>query len=224
MKAFLSYSNSDRELAGQIKQALEDYGLSVFLAHEDIKPMAEWVKTIRDELKECDIFIPILTESFNESDWTDQETGIAFILDKKIIPLKFTVDPHGFISRWQALKMRGDRMQNFVLRELAIGELANVIDSDPALADPFRDGLIRKFGNSMSFDDAGHNARLLSSLKAYTSRQLGDIIKYTNENDQIRKSRSAQRTLNGFFYKHKDTIDPKLLQELPLAIRPNLDS
>ena len=33
---FISYSSKDKVLAGKIKRTLEGYGLSVFLAHDDI--------------------------------------------------------------------------------------------------------------------------------------------------------------------------------------------
>ncbi len=66
LRIFLSYSHIDRHLAGNIKTALENIWLSVFLAHEDIKPSLEWQETIYRELKECDIFIPIISENFKK--------------------------------------------------------------------------------------------------------------------------------------------------------------
>jgi hypothetical protein len=163
--------------------------------------------------------MPILTENFNDSDWTDQETGIAFILDKKIIPLKFTVDPHGFISHLQAFKMDTGKIMSPLFHKLA-----DVIASDPIIGDRFRDIVIGKFGNSMSWDDATHNAELLSSLGGYSLSQFSDIIRYTKENHEIWESFKAQKVLRSFFYKYRNAIDPKRLQELPQTIRPNLGS
>ncbi len=102
MKIFLSYSHLDKRLAGKIKMYLRQYGVKVFLAHDDIEPSEEWADKILEELRDCDVFMPILTKHFNKSNWTDQETGCALIINKLIVPLKGDVDPHGFISRYQA--------------------------------------------------------------------------------------------------------------------------
>jgi hypothetical protein len=212
MKVFLSYSSLDKELAGQIKHELENYGLSVFLAHEDIEPLAEWVDTIHAELKASDIFIPILTESFSESDWTDQETGIAFALNKLIISLKITEDPHGFIARFQALKMDMKEIKPLCYK------LTEVIANKPVLGDLFRDTLIKNFGESWSFDNASRNTEILVSFEGYNLRQVTDIIRYTIANNQINKSFKAQGKLNNLIHKYKDSIDPELLQAFYKAI------
>ena len=67
---------------------------------------AETASELYPALRECDIFIALLTRAFSESDWTDQETGFALALGKTIIPVKLHRDenPHGFIDHIQALK------------------------------------------------------------------------------------------------------------------------
>ncbi len=213
MKAFLSYSNLDKYLAAQIKHELEDYGLEIFLAHEDIEPLAEWVYTIRAELEACDVFIPILTENFDKSDWTDQETGIAIACNTPIMPLKVTVDPHGFIARFQALKMD--------IKKIAPScyKLVKVIASKPVLGDLFRDGLIKKFGDSWSFDNANRNTKLLLSFEGYTLRQVTNIIGHIIANGQINQSFQARRKLSNYINIYKDSIDHELLQAFYEAIK-----
>lgn len=212
MKVFLSYSNEDKALAGKIKQDLEDYGLTVFLAHEDIEPLAEWVDTLRAELGACVVFIPILTETFRKSKWTDQETGIAIARDILIAPLKVTVDPYGFISRFQALRVDLNNMESTCF------ELASVIASNPVLGDLFKDALINKFGNSWSFDDATHNTELLLSFEGYAVRQVTEIIKHAISNRQIYESFRARTRLSSFFDGYKDHLDSKLLEAFYEAI------
>lgn len=101
LRAFISYSTKDKHLAGQIKTCLEKHGLSVFLAHEDLKISDEWMDKIIEELKSCHVFIPLLTDNYKGSDWTDQEAGYALAFDKKVCPLKGPHNPHGFIRRKQ---------------------------------------------------------------------------------------------------------------------------
>ena len=45
----------------------------------------------------------MLTSNFEDSKWTDQETGFAMALNKLIIPVKINIEPYGFVSRYQAL-------------------------------------------------------------------------------------------------------------------------
>jgi len=212
MKVFLSHSHLDKDLAGQVKVELAYYGLEVFLAHEDIEPLAEWIDVIFAELKACDVFIPILTENFDRSDWTDQETGIAYVGEKLIIPLKVAVDPHGFIASIQALRLHVGNVK------AACKRVARVIASKPGFGDLFRDALIRKFGGSGSYDGAGDNIRLLLSFEGYTSSQVRDMARFTIANGQINRSGSAYRKLLEFVRKYEGLIEPELYRAFREAI------
>lgn len=206
MKIFLSYSSLDRSLAGQVKSELEKYGLEVFLAHEDIEPLAEWANTIFAELKACDIFLPILTENFDESDWTDQETGIAFAFGKLIIPLKFTNNPHGFISRIQALPMDINKIP------ASCDKVVKLIASKPAVGDSFRNALIIKFGSSRDWSEAASNANRICSFENYTPQQLTEIIRLAITNNQIYGSFSAKRELQRFIQYNRSNVEQELLE------------
>ena len=104
-RIFISHSHHDRETAGEIKKRLASYGASVFVAHDDIRPTQEWQDAIIENLKTCDAFLALLTDRFADSDWTDQETGIAVALDKVIIPIKIDLDPYGFIGKVSGFEM-----------------------------------------------------------------------------------------------------------------------
>ena len=218
MKVFLSHSSLDKELAGQVKVELAYYGLEVFLAHEDIEPLAEWSDVIFAELKACDVFIPILTENFNGSAWTDQETGIAYVGKKLIIPLKVAVDPHGFIASIQALRLHVGNVK------AACKRVVEIIASKPGFGDLFRDALIRKFGGSGSYNGAGNNIRLLLSFEGYTSAQVREMVNFTIANEQINQSGSAHRKLLEFVRKYKDLIEPGLYRAFHEAIEVPIGS
>ena len=68
LNAFISYSSDDKEIAGIVKKALSNLGIDSFLAHEDITPSQEWQVEIANKLNTCNIFVPIITENFRESD------------------------------------------------------------------------------------------------------------------------------------------------------------
>lgn len=216
LKAFLSYSHLDKGLVGDIKHALEEYGIEAFLAHEDIEPSAEWVETIKDELKACNVFLPILTDNFHKSPWTDQETGIAFTRDKLIIPLKVTKDPYGFISKTQALPV------NTTAIKPSCRKLVKTILSKPGVGDLLIDDLITRFGKSGSWSVAAENTELLVSYQDYTLPQIVGIMEYTIANSQINQSFDRREKLREFIHesKYRDDIDPHLLQQFNEKLQP----
>ena len=122
MNAFISYSYSDRKYAGQTKKVLKEVGVSAFLAHEDLEVSEEWKKRIIEELKTCDLFVPLLSEDFRRSEWASQEAGfITSRPEVRIAPL--SVDgtiPYGFFGHVQS----GRIGKSGVTHELLIVPLA----------------------------------------------------------------------------------------------------
>ena len=106
LRVFISHISKDKDKATRLKDCLEPYGISGFVAHEDIYPTLEWQAEIERALYVMDAFIAIHTEGFSASLWTQQEIGFAVGRGVKIISLKMGEDPTGFISKCQALPRR----------------------------------------------------------------------------------------------------------------------
>lgn len=103
LKAFISYSTKDKKHGAAVKSALDKIQVESFLAHDDLNVSEEWKNRILAELKECEVFIPLLSEAFKTSDWCAQETGIVVERDDVLI-LPLSIDgtiPYGFISHLQ---------------------------------------------------------------------------------------------------------------------------
>ncbi|MCJ7508210.1 MAG: toll/interleukin-1 receptor domain-containing protein [candidate division Zixibacteria bacterium] len=203
----------DKKLAGEIKRGLEDYEFEVFLAHEDIEPTTEWADKILTELKNCDVFIPILTENFHKSVWTNQEIGVALAHKRFIIPLKASIDPDGFIKHIQALRFDPKEIESCCRKVFGV-----INDSDLPSAENYRDSLIEKFGDSWSFVDANYNTSVLLSCKNYNPRQIKTIMKHAIGNNQISGANVAQKNLRNFIKKYENDIDPKLLKAFNKAM------
>lgn len=106
LEGFISYAHRDRKFAHQVKTELGKFGISCFLAHEDIKPSASWVQNIEDRLRSCDLFIALISDNSCASDWTDQEAGMAYALNKKVVPVMLGgIAPYGFVGRYQGIKL-----------------------------------------------------------------------------------------------------------------------
>src|SRR5437867_544945 len=107
VKAFISYSHQDRVFGAQAKGVLGEVGIDAFLAHEDLEVSEEWRKRIVVELRQCELFVPILSRRFLESDWAPQEIGFIVSRDD-IVVAPLSIDgtvPRGFISHVQSRRI-----------------------------------------------------------------------------------------------------------------------
>lgn len=104
-RIFFSYAHEDKVLAEKIKEQIEQKGFSVFLAHKDIKPTAEFRDKIISELTSCGIFIALRTKNYSKQ-YTEQECGFALAMKKKILSLCIDTTPSdmGFCGVYQGHK------------------------------------------------------------------------------------------------------------------------
>lgn len=106
-KLFISHLSKFKEKTSLLKNDLEKYGISAFVAHEDIEPTKEWQDEIEKGLFSMDAFCAVLMEGFKESNWTDQEVGVAVGRNVLIIPIRKGLDPYGFIGKYQGFQAIG---------------------------------------------------------------------------------------------------------------------
>jgi len=208
IRVFLSYNSSDKKLAGGIKRQLEKFGPKVFLAHEDIEPTQDWIRRILRELDKTDVMLPILTDNFPRSKWTDQECGIAKAKGAFIISTKVTINPYGFLASEQAFKFRLDNVP------LSCLNIAKVIHKNRKLPRRFLDGLIQTVADSHSYDEAGVRASYLNEFEGYSARQVNEMLRAAVNNDQIYRSFIAKRHLATFCSIHRDKIEESTLKAL----------
>lgn len=200
---FVSHSHYDKEIAGDIKDAVERYKANVFVAHEDIRPTKDWQEEIQETLKDCDVFVALLTDRFAESEWTDQETGIAVALGKTIIPIKLDLDPYGFISKLQALKWNDEKTEKSCRQLVRLLVEKNILNVDH---------VVEGFRASYSFDNAGFNAELLAAVDTFSRPQIERIVNASLQNPQIWDSFKARPHLNSLFEEYSDRIAPEMLK------------
>src|SRR5438552_3555836 len=53
-RLFLSHTNANKQLAGQIRKQLLGFGVDAFVAHDLIEPTKEWMDEIETALGTCD--------------------------------------------------------------------------------------------------------------------------------------------------------------------------
>lgn len=207
IRVFVTYSSRDRVIAGNIRAELERYGLAVFLAHEDIQPTRVWRETILTNLRACDVFMLVLTENFPHSKWVDQETGIAFALEKFIIPLKLDIDPYGFIEQYQALKM------DLRTYRVSCKRIIDLIGERDELSEALKDCVIRSFLDSNTYDQANRRASMLLDFGPYTKAQLNEIVRGSARNNQIYQGFTARDVVAKLRAQHPRLVDRTVWEE-----------
>ena len=105
-RIFISHLTENKESATYLKNALVQYGIDCFVAHEDIEPSKLWQTEIEKALASMDLLCAILTPNFYQSKWCDQEVGIALGRSIPTLSIKKGADPHGFIGKYQAIKAK----------------------------------------------------------------------------------------------------------------------
>lgn len=129
VRLFISHISKDKLKATRLKDCLLPYGISGFVAHEDIHPTLEWQSEIERALHTMDAFIAVHTPGFSASFWTQQEVGFAVGRGVKVISFKMGEDPTGFISKQQALARR-DRSAEEIAKEID-----QLLSEDPRTAE-----------------------------------------------------------------------------------------
>jgi hypothetical protein len=102
-RVFLSHKAEVKKETADLKDQLQLFGVSCFVAHQDIHPTKAWQEEIENALSSMDGFVALMTENFHDSDWTDQEVGYAFARGVPIVAVRLGKDPYGFIGKFQGL-------------------------------------------------------------------------------------------------------------------------
>lgn len=178
---FISHRDAHKVEARELSEALEDYGISCFVAHDTIKPMSEWRTEIMKGLQTMEVMLLFLTDDFIESMWCHQEVGFALGKGVPIISLKLgQIDPPGFISHVQAQRGKIDSPYK------AATDLFPLIGEALSRQERLQEILISSFTASRSFIDAkARFDRMAKLVDKLTEAQVEQIIAAFRSNDQL---------------------------------------
>ena len=100
---FLSHNTKDKAAAQQLKAWLEAEKRNHYVFLDDdvqtgIKGGADWERTLYEQLRRCRVFIPLLTQNWNDSQWCFAEMTHARAQGKVILPVK--LDPALETPKW----------------------------------------------------------------------------------------------------------------------------
>lgn len=197
LKVFISHLTSEREQAANIQTAMENFGLSAFVAHNDISPTVEWQVEIETALATCDLLVALIHPDFVQSKWCDQEIGYALGRGIPVFTVRCGEDPHGFVSRFQAFNGQSKEV-NKIAKEL----FEAAIDHKK-LQMKMADILIDLFVNSGSFATAKTRVNYLQALKVWDASYSSRISKAIEANSQIGGSWGVSEQVKALIKKWK---------------------
>ena len=174
-RVFLSHKSEVKKETSDLKDQLAVFGISCFVAHEDIQPTQEWQDEIENALSTMDGFVALMTEGFHDSNWTDQEVGFAFARGVPIIAVRMGKDPYGFIGKFQALSCSWS-----VASENIIGVLIR--------HDRMFNAYIQALRLCSNYTDGNTLGKALPSIKSATTTQIDELVSAYNENNQLQIS------------------------------------
>ncbi|OFV85047.1 MAG: TIR domain-containing protein [Acidobacteria bacterium RIFCSPHIGHO2_02_FULL_67_57] len=174
-RMFLSHKAEVKKNAAELKEALAVFGVSCFVAHQDIPPTKEWQDEIENALASMDAFVALLTERFHDSMWTDQEVGYALARGVSMIAVKLGKDPYGFIGKFQALACGWEE---------APVALVKLLVKQPRMLDAY----ITALPKCMTFEQGNTLAQVLPSIESVTEEQAQELVSAFNHNSQLQGS------------------------------------
>lgn len=179
-KLFISHLSSFKKTIGILKSTLEKYGISAFVAHEDIEPTREWLEEIEKGLYTMDALCAILMPGFKESNWTDQEVGIAIGRGILVIPIRKELDPYGFIGKYQGFQALGKNID-----EVAEG-IFEILTKNPKTRLNIINNLIDLFLLSNNEKESLERIRSIKKINDLPNDKINLLHQRIRENENLK--------------------------------------
>lgn len=181
VKAFISHLSSNRARMSALKSNLSNWGISAFVAHEDIEASREWREEVEAGLETMEVLIAVVEPGFKESDWCAQEVGYALGRRVDIIPLRAGMDPFGFFGKYQGLQIKGKQPK------AVADEIVQTLLKKPA----HREKLLQSMSKALaglSSDKKIDQIRLFESWSIATDAQIKEILERSSLSEFEKKN------------------------------------
>lgn len=209
LNIFMSHSTKDLNEVMSLASELQCLGFGVFIAHRDIVPSHEWLKEIVKNVKSNRIFVAFITQNFKESDWCDQESGIAYVSGKKIIPvIADGIDiPYGFMNKFQKLDASKEKRSHpYKWDERVAQKIFEILSKEKKFKADIRNNILEKIPMISSYCQANSIFRVLRMLEPFTKDELKVILKEFKSNRQIYEAGDAVNGVEKLIEEHAEGI------------------
>lgn len=197
-RLFLTHVATQKQAAHELKSYLRFYGVDAFVAHDDIQPGKEWLVVVESALHSCHALAGLLHAGFRESDWCDQEVGIALGRRIAVVPIQFDLLPYGFFGSVQAVSNAAFQQP----KVLALN-LVKVLLKDKRTSGRLSGAIVDELARATSFGQANNLSRILAENAPLLLREQAE---------QLRKAEKENDQLQGAFYfdGHLSSIEAKI--------------
>ncbi|MBI4529543.1 MAG: toll/interleukin-1 receptor domain-containing protein [Deltaproteobacteria bacterium] len=200
LRLFITHRAQDKLAAVELKTKVAPYGVSGFVAHQDIEPNQVWQSEIERALVSMHALVAMIIPGFDSSVWCHQEIGFALGRGVPVIPLRLGADPHGFIGRIQALN--GD-LSN--IQGLASNLVDTLLKADQTSA-MMREHLVLEFEHAKTWETARLLRPKLLTVTRFDGGQLTRIEKALTENQKVATAYGVPEAVNEFLAKQRRSI------------------
>lgn len=181
-RLFISHVSSIKTQASEIQKELWRFGISGFVAHEDIEPTKEWLDEIKLALGTMDALVALLTPDFKDSNWTSQEVGIGIARGALVLSVRLGLDPFGFLGKDQ-----GYQGLNKTPAQIAAA-IFDILIKNPTTSDHMARCLVDCFETVDTWEDARHYMGLIEKISVLNSSLLERLEGSIQKNVKIAES------------------------------------
>lgn len=119
-RVFISHAHEQENIANNLRLALQEFGITAFVAKNDINAGETWRTVIENALFTSNALVAILTPEFYHSQWCQQEVGFGLGRNIVCLPLKKNEksNPSGIFGKCQALDVTSDTDAKSVAKKI----------------------------------------------------------------------------------------------------------
>lgn len=189
LRMFLSHKAEHKRETSALKDEMAEYGVSCFVAHEDIEPTKDWQVEIERALLSMEVLAALLTPTFSESRWTDQEVGAAVGRRTPVLAIRLGKDPYGFIGKYQAVHGLGTTAKDLAQR------VYDLLWKTPRLHTRLAESLVVRFKSASSFGNANTLMPYLEKIQRLPPHLIEQLDSASQTNRQVRDAWEVQQNL-----------------------------
>ena len=211
-RLFLTHIATQKQAAYDLKSCLATYGVDAFVAHADIEPGKEWRIVIESALYSCDALAGLLHDGFRESQWCDQEVGIALGRGIPVVPIQFDFPPYGFFGSVQAVSNGVNQTPTSLAHNLV-----RVLLKQKEAAAALVEAIVLRLVRATSFNQANWLSQILAEEAPLLS---------PDQAEQLREAATDNPELQGAFDFdcHLSSIEAKIRGTPYARVRPSFDT
>ncbi len=213
IKVIICCSIKDMNIGVKVKEMLANLGIEGFMTYDGHNISNNFKKSVIYELNKSEVFIPILSDNFRDSNYCSQELGIAYFRNLLIIPLSINETiPYGFISDFKPLHVN----KNNIPLEYIIKP---IVDYFPKVN--IKDKLINALKEEYNFRSAED---IMKNLEPYFDKmddeEVNTIIDIFIENNQNHATNLCRMEyLHNFIMINMEKIENNNLERILDLIR-----